>query len=216
MARRTASSAAAPPRTGRAQASHPPGSERLAGDRRGRRELEKQRVAAERRLVGFAPFDDQDGAVAPALAQAKLGELFGIAEAVEVGVRDGRARLELVDERERRARDAFGAREAEGAAERPREERLAGTEIAAEDHEIARFERSCHGARKANRGAARGQVEDEGCGRHGVRSGSSRRRWRRARGSSRRRSAPSAGCRGPLRAAARVKARPRRRARGPR
>jgi hypothetical protein len=122
-------------------------------------DLHEQRVAPERRQVGRAPLDEQHGPVGAALAQAELGELLGITEAVEIGVDDGQAAVVLVDEREGGAGDGDRVRDAERAAEGAAEEGLARAEIALEEDEIAALERAGEAAGELDRRAARGERE---------------------------------------------------------
>jgi hypothetical protein len=82
------------------------------------------------------PLDEQHAAVVALGVEAETHHVAFVPQAVEVGVRNGRLGVVLVNEREGRARHAHPRRQAERAAERSREERFAAAERSGQYDEI--------------------------------------------------------------------------------
>lgn len=123
------------------------------------REDELDTPAAEVFVMGSAPLH-QHRRVVSKLTQPEVMDLFGIAEAIEVGVDEGKiSAFEVVNQREGRAGD--GARHAAGAREGADEEGLARPERTREEDEIAGSERRSETTRETDRGPSGRETKSE-------------------------------------------------------
>ncbi len=103
-------------------------------------QVDAQPVVPEDGLGRLAPLDDGHAAVLHQLAEAEVGDLVAVREAVEVGVDELTERTSvgqrvLAHQGERRAGDGVG--DPEGGAEPLGEGRLAGAEVSGQQHDVA-------------------------------------------------------------------------------
>jgi 2-polyprenyl-6-methoxyphenol hydroxylase-like FAD-dependent oxidoreductase len=122
-------------------------------------ERQGEGVSTQRRLERSPPLDEEHGALLAAFEEIEGVELEGTAHAVEIGVKDGEARVVAVHEGKRRARHALRFGDAEGAEKGPGKEGLPRAERTVEQHEIARRHVGREGARETARVASTAELE---------------------------------------------------------